>query len=263
MLRKLLKYDLKWIYKVVIVFYILTFIFAFLSRFFITIDNSLLFTIIGKIFSGFALSMAISSLINCLMRSWVRFIRNVYKDESYLTHTLPVDKKQIYSSKVLSALICSFTTVIVIVLCLFICYYSKDNLETIKNVLEITAGVYNTTVIKLLLVISLVIFLEIVFILLVGYVGIIIGFKSNKNKMVKTLITAFIIYLLTSCVSLILIYLFGLFNSDIMNLINTKATISITSIKKIMLFVIIIYMVYNIIYYFIGKWQLEKGVNVD
>ena len=34
------------------------------------------------------IGMIINSLINGLMRSWVRFINNVYKDESYLTHTL-------------------------------------------------------------------------------------------------------------------------------------------------------------------------------
>lgn len=43
--------------------------------------------------------MIVSSLINGLMRSWVRFITNIYKDESYLTHTLTIEKKDIYLSK--------------------------------------------------------------------------------------------------------------------------------------------------------------------
>jgi len=125
MLGKLLKYDLKWIYKVVGVFYVLSFIFSIISRCLNTIENSVFFSIITKISYGIAISMMINSLINCLMRLWSRFIKNLYKDESYLTHTLPVEKKTIYLSKVLSAIISIFTTTIVILACLFICYYSR------------------------------------------------------------------------------------------------------------------------------------------
>ena len=81
--------------------------------------------------------MMVSSLINCLMRLWARFIRNVYKDESYLTHTLPVEKKTIYASKVITALISIFTTVVVAVACLFICYYSEANMQALKSMLEL------------------------------------------------------------------------------------------------------------------------------
>ena len=153
MLGKLLKYDLKWVYKVVVIFYILAFISAVIGRAFTEIDNSLIFNVVGQIFKGISISMMVSSLINCLMRSWARFIRNVYKDESYLTHTLPIEKKTIYASKVISALICVFTTVVVILGCLFICYYTEANMQTIKSMLELAAGAYNTTVLNLLLLI--------------------------------------------------------------------------------------------------------------
>ena len=123
MLGKVLKYDLKWVYKVVVVFYILAFIFSVIGRALSAIENSVVFSVAAQIAFGFAISMMASSLINCLMRLWARFIRNLYKDESYLTHTLPVPKKTIYASKVISTLVCIFTTTVVIVSCLFICYY--------------------------------------------------------------------------------------------------------------------------------------------
>lgn len=169
MLGKVLKYDLKWIYKVVVVFYILAFIFSVIGRGLSEIKNSLVFSVASQIAFGFAISMMVSSLINCLMRLWVRFIRNLYKDESYLTHTIPVSKKTIYASKVISALICVFTTVIVIITCLFICYYSEANMQVLKSTLELAASTYNTTVLNLLLLVSFVIFLEIMFIVLIGY----------------------------------------------------------------------------------------------
>ena len=263
MLGKLLKYDLKWIYSVVIIFYVLAFIFSIMSRICQSINNSLLFTILSQVFNGIAISMMISSLINSVMRSWARFARNIYKDESYLTHTLPIEKKTIYLSKVLAAIICAFATVVVSIVCLFICYYSKENIDLIKRSLELAANTYDTTVVNLILAISFVFFLEVVFIILIGFVGIIIGHQSNKNKMGKTVIIGFGLYLGTSLLTLAIVYLVGLFNSDVMNVINTTAIINTNAIKIIMVIGIIVYLIYNLIYYFIGKKQFEKGVNVE
>ena len=35
------------------------------------------------------------------MRMWVRFRSNFYGDESYLTHTLPIKREVLYTSKIL------------------------------------------------------------------------------------------------------------------------------------------------------------------
>jgi len=263
MLGKVIKYDLKWVYKAIVVFYILSIIFAILTRIFLNIENSLLFEIIGKIFNGTMISMLVSSLINGLMRSWVRFTNNIYKDESYLTHTLPVEKKTLYLSKVLVAMICSFTTVLVALLCIFISYYSQSNMEALKYFLKLAANSYDMTVVSLIFAVSAVVFLEILFIILIGYVGIIIGHRSNKNKMVKTIITGFALYLFTSTLTLGIIYVIGLFNKSIMNVINTTEIVNVDAIKSIMIIGIGIYFVYNVIYYLVGKKLLEKGVNVD
>ena len=263
MLGKLLKYDLKWVYKIVIGFYILTIIFAVLTRICINIENSLLFNVLGKILNGTMIAMMVNALVNVLIRSWVRFIGNVYKDESYLTHTLPVKKKDIYLSKVLTAIICTFTTVAVALVGLFIAYYSKANMEALKNFLKMTASAYDTDVISLIIIVALVIFLESLFITLIGYVGIIIGHKSNRNKMAKTLVIGIVLYLVTSTLTLGIIYVIGLFNEGVMNVINTTDIVNVDSIKQVMKIGLLIYVGYNIMYYIIGWKQLEKGVNVD
>lgn len=263
MLGKLLKYDLKWIYKVVGIFYILAIIFSAIGRALSTIENSVVFEVVSQFTLGIAVAMMLNSLINCMMRLWARFIRNLYKDESYLTHTLPVEKKTIYASKAISAVITIITTAIVIVTSLFICYYSEANLEFIKQILELTASTYNMTVLSLLLLISIVITLQILFIVLIGYVAIVIGYKSNKNKMLKSIITGFGLYMLTQIISLALIYIFGIFNSNVMNLINTTEIINIDAIKFVMYGVIGVYAIYILTYYMIGKRTFEKGVNVD
>ena len=263
MLGKLLKYDLKWVYKLVIIFYSLAFIFSVIGRLFGEVENSLVCDIISKICFGTAISMVVSSIINSLMRLWARFTRNVYKDESYLTHTLPVEKKDIYASKIISGLVCIFTSMVVGVICLFICYYSEANMEVIKNLLELAASTYNTTVLKLLLLVILVIFLELIYILLNGYVGIILGHKSNTNKMVKSIVIGFVLYLVFQTLTLGLIGVFGLFNPDIMNLINTTDIINIEAIKSVMYVGIGIYVIYSIILYYLGLKEFNKGVNVE
>ena len=97
MLKKLIKSDLKDVYKILVIFYGLSLFFAILTRLFLSIENSFIMEVIGKICSGVTISMMFNILINNLMRLWVRFKHNFYGDESYLTHTLPVDKKTLYS----------------------------------------------------------------------------------------------------------------------------------------------------------------------
>ena len=263
MLGKLLKYDLKWVYKLIIVFYCLAFIFSVIGRVFSTIEKSLVFEIVSQIAFGTAISMMVSSLINTLMRLWARFVRNIYKDESYLTHTLPVKKQEIFDSKVITGFISIFTAMVVIIICLFICYYSEANMEALKGMLEIAASTYNTTVLNLLLLVAVVIFLEIVYALLIGYVGIILGHRSNKNRMARSIVIGFILYFIFQGATLGFIAIYGLFNPDVMNLLNTTDIVNIEAIKSVMYAGIGIYVVYIVILYFFGKRELNKGVNVE
>lgn len=261
MLGKLFKYDFKWIYKVVIIFNILTIIFAILTKIFGSIDNSVLFSIIHSILLGVTISMMVSSLINTVLRSWARFINNVYKDESYLTHTLPVSKSQIFMAKIFSAVLCIFISVVVILISLFIMFYSKENVEYLKDLLELAANTYNTTVINLIMIIALIFFLEILLTIVIGYVGIILGFREN-NKILKSLIYGFLIYMVTQVLLLVFVFVFGLINPDIMNLINTSKEISVDAIKSIMYMAILLYLGFDLLYIGIGNKILGKGVNV-
>jgi len=75
MLGKLLKYDLKWCFKPLVVFYILAIIFSIITRMIESVDQTLILLIMDKICSGVVIAMLINILINCLMRNWVRFER--------------------------------------------------------------------------------------------------------------------------------------------------------------------------------------------
>ena len=126
MLNKLLKYDLKYMVKNMSVFYILSIFFAITTRILFSMNQSFMINLLGQISVGCMFSMVASILINTMMRSWVRFRDSIYKDESYLTHTLPVTKNDIYNSKFIQTFIFFIISFIIIIISLFITYYTPD-----------------------------------------------------------------------------------------------------------------------------------------
>ena len=263
MLVKLLKYDLKNIYKVLIIFYVLAIFFAVLTRVFFSVENSFIMTVIANVCSGVTISMLFNILINNLMRHWVRFKHNLYGDESYLTHSLPVKKGTIYCSKAISSVITLFTSVAVIGLTLFIAYYSKENIQILKSMLLPVADVYGSTIIKILLAILFIFFLEFANALQAGYTGIILGHKMAGAKTGFSVLFGFISYMATQIFVLMAVYIAGIFNSDIMNLFNTNTIINVDIIKVIIYLAMAIYTLALIIVYGINVKLLKNGVNVD
>lgn len=263
MLKKLIKYDLENTYKVLIIFYILSLFFAVLTRIFLNIDDSFIMDIIGKICSGISMSMIFNILINNLMRLWSRFKNNFYGDESYLTHTLPITKNTLYLSKVLSSIITLFTSILVIGLTLFVAYYSKENVEIIKNLLLPLANAYDSTIINILLAFLFIFFLEFANALQSGYTGIILGHKMNNIKTGFSVLFGFVTYIVTQIFVLLITFIVALFNSDIMNLFYTTEIIDVDIIKTMIYLAIIIYTVTLFVGYLINLKLFNKGVNVD
>lgn len=257
MLKKLLKYDLKWSYKALTIFYILSIIFAMLTRIFLNIQEGILFSIIGKIMQGITITLLINILINNILRIWARTIKNFYSDEAYLTHTLPIKKETLFLSKVLTTIITLLTSTIVIVISLLICYYSKENIEILKNILN-QINISNITIISTILIF----YLEMLFLILTGITAIILGYKQNNNKLLKSILFGLIIYFIMQTLILVIIFIIGLFNKEIMDLFKTN-NITPNLLKQMLSLSIIIYIVYNIILYIIGNNNFKKGVNID
>ena len=262
MLLKVLKYDLKFTYKNLIIFYTLSLFFALLGRICGIFDNSGIMLILSKINNGIAISMIVSVIINNLMRVWARLVLNFYKDESYLTHTLPVKKSTLYLSKVLCGIITMLTSTLVIAVTILICYYSKENIELLKNSLNLVASIYESSITSLILQIFTLIFLEFTFILLTGYIGIILGHKTNNNKMLKSCLYGFLVYMALSIIILLVIYISGLFNSDIMSIFKST-TFTLSVFKTVLLIAMITYFILIVLEYIIGLKTVNKGVNID
>lgn len=263
MLKKLLKYDLENIYKGLMVFYFLSLFFSILTRMFLSVENSFIINIIGKICSGVTISMIFNIVVNNLIRLWIRFKNNFYGDESYLTHTLPINKKTLYLSKTLTSIITLFSSILIICFSLFIAYYSKENILFIKNLLLPLAKIYDSTVITIILSFLFICFLEIMNMVQAGYVGIVLGYRKNNNKMFFSILFGFITYLLTQVFAVLVVFIFALFNKDLMNLFYTIDVLSVSTIKLCIYLAMIIYIANIVILYFINSKLFSDGVNID
>ena len=264
MLDKLIKYDLKWLLKIIVVFLGIGLSFSIIGRLIELLPKSLFFTILKDIFKGAGLSLIITGLFNCVIRSWVRFTLNIYKDESYLTHTLPVDKKSLLLSKVLSTLIVLTISIITLIISLFIMYYSKENMTMLKNALNILSSTLDISVIGFLLLVVLVILEEVVFIIFSGFLGIIIGYSFNNKKLLKAFLAGFIVYIVFSMASLLIIMFISLFSDGLYNIIfSQNQAVDFKLLKLMIIIAAIIYLIYNILLYFLMNKKLNKGVNLD
>jgi len=263
MLSKLLKYDLKYMIKNMGVFYILTIFFAITTRILFSLEQTIIVNIIGQISVGCMFAMLVNILINTIMRSWIRFRDSNYKDEAYLTHTLPVTKNDIYNSKLLQTLIFFIVGFSVILLGLFIAYYTKDRWLELKYLIStITTGLeFNTTMFVTSFVI--IIFLEVFNAIQCGFLGIILGYKKNNSKIGFSVLFGFISYLLSQSIVLLLVFIVGLFNSSIMNLFTSNILLDTNSFKLLIVLSIVLYLLIIILMSIVCKKEFNKGINIE
>lgn len=263
MLTKLLKYDLKYMIRNMAIFYILSIFFAITTRILFNIEQSVIINIIGQISVGCMFSMIASTLINTIMRSWIRFRDSLYKDESYLTHTLPVTKNELYNSKFIQTLIFFFISFLVVIISLFIAYYSKENWLAITNYIKtITTGLNMSTSFFITMTI-IIIFLEVFNAIQCGFLGIILGNKMNNRKIGYSVLFGFITYLVAQSLILGSIFVYGLFDSSIMELFKTATiNIDVEAFKVLAILSSLLYIMIIFIMSILCKKELNKGVNV-
>ncbi len=124
MLKKLLKYDFRAIFKI---WWILAVCIVGLTIVCITVYDVYLSDIHNEIVSTlFFMSLSIcpfaafAFIISPLLLSAVRIHKNLFSDEGYLTFTLPVKLNHIINSKIISTSVMTTASFLVLVLCIFI-----------------------------------------------------------------------------------------------------------------------------------------------
>ena len=261
MLKKLIKYDFNWINKVMYVYFAILICVTLILKVIESIDQNILIVILDKIMSGTFIAFVINTIITCIIRIWARFVQNLYKDESYLTHTLPVTKKQLFNSKVIASVLSLLLSMSVVIVCIAIIYLNSTTIYEIKNIYQSLVNIYNAPFAVIFIIcVVLLILLEVFCIVMVGMFGITIGHRSNNYKMIKSIVVGFLSYIAYNIISLIIMLIL----SEIFSFEITSETLpKLSTIATIGLTFIISFAVYNFIFYVLSKHFLNKGVNVE
>ena len=260
MLKKLLKYDLEWCYKPLVVFYILALFFSLTVRIVESFEQSLIVLIIDKICCGIVIAMIVNILINCFMRNWVRFVKNIYKDEAYLTHTLPVKKGTLLFSKVLASLVTFSMTALVLIISLIVAFYQKGLFVEVVKVLNLS--IYGMSVYEFLLFMIVYGVIGYIVTILMVYAAISIGYSRSSNKLVSSVVWGLIFYFVMEFLYLGLLGIIMIINPTfISNLDN-----SVFMMKDLIIF-FSIFMVFTAliggVYYYISYRFMDKKLNLE
>ena len=258
MLKKLIKYDFIWINKFMMIYFSISFIVCILTRIMSYFTDSFFGNLLFMILRGVAISCFVSILINCVIRIWARFNLQTYKDESYLTHTLPVSKNTLYNSKIISSIISLLLSLIVILICFLIVFLDKAFIDLLDKFF-VSEGVVFTIISMIITVV-----LETTYILNSGIIGMLLGHKSNDKRMFKSIVIGIALYFVVQGIMLSLVYSFGLLNNDVNLLFTDAATADyVKSLRSLIVIANLIYLSFISIQYFVGKKLFNDGVNVD
>ena len=261
MIKKLMKYDIKRMLRVVIYIDACAIVFAALTRLVGIWDNIQLVGIIGDFLAGFAYSAVASVLINTFIHILAAFITNFYKDESYLTHTLPVTKSELLLSKYLSALISVISSVAVCFLSLFIVLYSKNFIEGLKTFIKASVSDFNISVGFFIFIIVYIVFVQLCSIISMTFSAVIKANRYNSKRKIKGILWFFAYYALSAIAVLLVAVIVFLVGGNIGELLSEK--MSQNSFISILIIAAVIYTASAIFFYFFSDRMFKKGVNVD
>ena len=262
MLTKLFKNDFAWIFnKAMWIYYLVLILVTISVKIVENVKQNLFLVMVDKVLVGIFISCCISILITCFMRIWARFITNLYKDESYLTHTLPVTKNQIFNAKVFASILTLIISLLVIVACVAFVYLNENTFEELRVMYDSLVQAYNG-VIAVIFVIGLVllIILEMINMMMAGIFGIISGHRSNNYRMIKSIFIGIAYYF---AVAIIIVVTLNIISENLLNEVVTNGFPGIKTLSTMGLTSLALYIISILFFYFNSKRILNKGVNVE
>ena len=261
MILKLMKYDFKRMTAIVKWFYPIAIFLAVVSRLLALIENVQLVTIINGIVQGVFYGVIVNILVNTI----IHVIRNVivyfFKDQSYLTHTLPVSKKELFTSKYLSALLFMLLSVVVIIASLLILYCKTPFGDMIVKTLEVAITNYDMSAGWLVTLFLGVIIFQVLAVTSMGLTAMIMGYYHNRKKPLMSILYFLLFDGILNTLLLVLMVLFAAITGDLTGLFANQMPQRV--FIAIMVLALVINIACSIFFFFFGEKKFLRGVNVD
>lgn len=258
MLKKLFKYDFLQIMKTMPYFYIAVLVLGVCTFFTNKMYNShltvLAWLIIDHIVSLLFILACFTTGITIIIRSFLRFRNNLYKDEAYLTHTLPVSKSALFASKVLASFSACVITVGVIFAAFLITVYAVKDEDWYLELIQTQ-----------FVLLGIVFLEEILCFLLCMYGGIIIGNRSSKHRILVGVLMAGLFYFAVSQVVGVglVITFFADFGVRALFEESPDFEVAKEALKLVSGVCFATYGISCAVVYLIDNSLLKKGVNID
>ena len=169
MLSKLLKKDLRKNMRWLWILFVSTIVVAGLTRGCKELGKDIgFFKIIGILFDSVFYTLAVNTILHPFLRNFMNFTKSFYSDEAYLTHTLPVNKKQLINSKYITAIIEITLGFVSLIISLIIMFASPTFFDTLAIILSTIvsgkiAGWLVLTLFITLVVVEFLMFISIIF----------------------------------------------------------------------------------------------------
>jgi hypothetical protein len=193
MLRKLLKYEIKATSRTFIPVYIAILFVALVNRLVRITDSQVVMNLAGVVLAGLFIALGVLTIIGVVQR----FKNNLLSDEGYLMFTLPVTTTKLITSKIVTTTIWSIASGIVAGLSFIILMVDENFIRNFDLIAEIT------NLIKNMQGSDLIIFIEVLLILLMSYIGFILIIylslataqlpRFNKHRGAVSFVTFFVI----------------------------------------------------------------------
>lgn len=258
MLLKLMKYDLKSIFKKMVFYYIVVIGLAIFSKILLLIFENTRFAAIASLPTTlFFISLSLCNIVTMII-SMIRYYKNMLSDEGYLTHTLPVKRSTILFAKLLSALIAEIASLLVMSISVFI--FSPELilllLDEILIAIQSLITSYNGTVYYILFLVILEIIIYSVCKVTEVAMCLTLGASHNKNKLVM----AFVYYI---GINFVLQIIMGIIISVVSIVIFSLPTLTINIFYIVMYMAIFLTLLYLIGTYLINYLTLKKKLNLQ
>jgi hypothetical protein len=260
MLKKLLKYDFKSMFNVLLPVYVILIFLSFFNRLaeFLSDKISIL-----RIPASFILIIYITVLIAAPVATFIialtKYYKNLAGDEGYLMHTLPVAKNDLVLSKLISYFITLIISICVAILGLFIGEYGiRFDSIVIDNLINTFKNVDMMTVV--LMVIAII--LSVIFQQLLMYTSIALGQKQNANKVIYSIIFGIVLYNINQIISAAILLLPVLFNKELWEKLN-QSNIDPSVLNGYLGASTIISIIFIIGYFLLATRTLEKNLNLE
>lgn len=264
MLKKLLHYDLKWCFKVVVIYYCLGVLFSCLGRCLDFMPDTYFWGLVAGITKGIGVGLSISGFVNSFIRMWVRMVVSMYKDESYLMHTLPTDIRTHFLSKFIATIVTICTSILVLLVCVVIGYGNKQNFESLKQTFNILSNNFEGSLVIFIALMVITIMAEFIYMVMTGFFGIVIGHRSNTKRALKSILISVGAYMATNSITGVLLLLGSIVSTDLYGMLfKQQDAIGYTFICTIMILGTLVYVSYTAILYWLTVKNLRKGINID